>query len=102
MSDLNLDAVVAPSEDVVAREIDGEIVLVPLVSGIGDADDELYTLNETGHVIWRQLDRQRTLREVAAVLAEEFDASLSDIENDVLGFASELVHRGILVTAEQR
>ena len=45
---LTLDMICAPSEDVVAREIEGEIVIVPLASGIGDMEDELFTLNETG------------------------------------------------------
>ena len=36
-----LATVCIPSEDVVAREIEGEIVIVPLVAGIADADDEL-------------------------------------------------------------
>ena len=32
--------VCVPSRDVVAREIEGDLIIVPLVSGIGDADDE--------------------------------------------------------------
>jgi len=48
---LDLDAVYLPSEDIVAREIEGEIVIIPLVSGIGDMEDELYTLNETARAI---------------------------------------------------
>jgi hypothetical protein len=31
-----LDAIYAPSEDVVAREIEGELIIVPLVAGIGE------------------------------------------------------------------
>ena len=46
-----LDAVYTPSEDIVAREIEGEIIIVPLVAGIGDMEDELYTLNDTGKAI---------------------------------------------------
>jgi hypothetical protein len=91
-----LTTICAPSDDVVAREIEGEIVIVPLVAGIGDAEDELYTLNPTGQAIWQKLDGQRTLKDVAASLAGEFNAPLTDIENDVLGFAGELTQRGIL------
>jgi hypothetical protein len=94
---LGLNAVCAPSEDVVTREIEGEILIVPLVAGIGDAEDELYTLNETGQAIWQKLDGHRTLKDVAELLAGEFDAPLLELENDVLGFASELTRRGILV-----
>ena len=49
------DAVYAVSDDVVAREIEGEIIIVPLVAGIGDLEDELFTLNETGKAIWDRL-----------------------------------------------
>ena len=95
--EVTLDAICTPSGDVVAREIEGDVVIVPLVAGIGDADDELYTLNETGQAIWQKLDGQRTLKDVAETLAGEFDMSLSEIADDVLGFAGELTRRGILV-----
>ena len=91
-----LETICTPSEDVVAREIEGEVVIVPLVAGIGDADDELYTLNETGQAIWKKLDGQRTLKDVAATLVSEYNTPLADLENDVLGFANELTRRGIL------
>ncbi len=94
---VNLDGVYAVSDDVVAREIEGEIVIVPLVAGVGDADDELYTLNETGAALWRKLDGVRSLRSVAAELADEFAASLDVIERDVVGLLDEVVRRGIVV-----
>jgi hypothetical protein len=94
--ELTLSAVCVPSVDVVAREIEGDVIIVPLVAGIGDADDELYTLNETGHAIWRYLDGERTLDAIVQLLCDEFDAPTSTVEKDVLGFASEMVRRGIL------
>lgn len=98
---LTLNTICAPSDDIVAREIEGEIVIVPVVAGIGDAEDELYTLNETGHAIWRKLDGTRTLDAVVDALAQEFEAPRADIEGDVLGFASEMTRRGILVVSNQ-
>ena len=95
-AEVTLDTICAPSEDVVAREIEGEIIIVPLIAGIGDTDDELYTLNETGQAIWQKLDGQRTLGEVAAALTQEFEVSQIDLEADILGFAGELARRGIL------
>ncbi len=92
-------SVCRPSGDVVAREIEGDIVIVPLVAGIGDADDELYTLNETGHAVWRALDGRRTLAEVVDELEQAFDAPRATLEADVVGFAAEMVRRGILTIA---
>jgi hypothetical protein len=96
-SHLDLNSVCTPSQGVVAREIEGEIVIVPVAAGIGEADDELYTLNETGQAIWEKLDGRRTLKDVATALAGEFTSPLSELETDVLGFAGALTQRGILV-----
>jgi hypothetical protein len=95
-TDVTLNSICAPSDDVVARAIEGEIIIVPLVAGIGDADDELYTLNDTGLAIWELLDGRRTLGEVAAALNDRFDAGPAHIQADVLGFAAELAQRRIL------
>ena len=85
-----------PSEDIVAREIEGELIIIPLASGIGDMEDELYTLNETGKAIWSRLDGKTTLGQIAAGMAEEFDAPPADIERDVIGLLDELVRRRIV------
>jgi hypothetical protein len=95
---LDPGAVCAPSEDVVTREIEGEVLIIPVVAGIGDKDDELYTLSETGQAIWQKLDGKRTLREVAGLLAADFEGPAGEIEKHVVGFASELARRGLIVT----
>lgn len=97
MSDtLALGTVLVPSDGVVARVIEGDVIIVPLVAGIGDTGDELYTLNDTGRAVWDRLDGRRTLADVVSALAAEFDASREEIEADAVGFATELVRRGIL------
>lgn len=94
---ISRDTVYAVSDDVVAREIEGEIIIVPLVAGIGDLEDELFTLNETGKAIWDKIDGRRSLNEVIAELSAEYQAQPGDIETDVLGLVGELVHRRMLV-----
>jgi hypothetical protein len=91
-----LDAVYAPSEDIVARSIEGELIIVPLVAGIGDLEDELYTLNETGKAVWDRLDGKKKLKEVLAELSAEFDAPAGEIEKDLMGLVEELVRRRIV------
>lgn len=90
-------AVYGPSEDVVAREIEGEIILVPLVSGMGDMEDELYSLNETGRAIWRRLDGLKPLAEVVADLAAEYEADPAILKRDVAGLIAELLKRKMVV-----
>ena len=94
---IDLSCVYMPSEDVVARVIESEIIIVPLVSGIGDMEDEIYTLNETGRSIWEKLDGKKKLKDVVSELASEFDSPLQKIEKDVIGFVQELTKRKMLV-----
>ena len=94
---VELSARPRPSADVVARVIDGQIIIVPLTSGIGDMEDELYTLNDTGKDIWDRLDGTRTLEQVVKELSSEFDASEDVLRTDVLGLVEELLKRKILV-----
>ncbi len=94
---ISVEDVYRPSDDVVAREIEGEIIIVPLVAGIGDMEDELFTLNDTGKAIWDKLDGRRSLADVVAELTPEFAAEDGAIERDVLGLVAELVERRMLV-----
>ncbi len=93
---IDLDAAYGPSEDVVVREVESELIIVPLVAGVGDLEDELYTLNETGRAVWRRLDGLRTVRAIVDELAEEFEAPAGAIEADVLGLLAELERRRIV------
>jgi len=97
---VSLDGLYMPSEDVVARSIEGELIIVPLVAGIGDLEDELYTLNETGKAIWDRLDGTKKLKDVLAELSAEFEAPVGEIEKDLTGLVEELLRRKILVAVK--
>ncbi len=91
-----LSGIYVPSEDVVAREIEGEIIIVPLSAGIGDAEDDLFSLNETGRALWKMLDGKKTLAQIVKALGKQFDAPLARIEKDIAGLAGELLKRRII------
>jgi hypothetical protein len=94
---IDLGRAYRPSDDVVVREIEGEIVIVPLVSGIGDLEDELLTLNETGRAIWSRLDGTRPLAAIVAELQAEYEDAPGALPEDVAGFLQELLDRGMIV-----
>ena len=94
---IELDVSYVPSEDIVAREIEGELIIVPLVSGIGNLDDELFTLNETGRAIWDRLDGQKSLRDIVKELSIDYEDFGGEIEKDVIGLVRELLKRRIVV-----
>lgn len=96
MLEANLDGVYVPSEDVVAREIEGQLIIVPLTAGIGDLEDELYTLSETGKAIWNHLDGNASLRAIALTLGERYEAGPGEIEQDALDLLTALLQRRIV------
>jgi hypothetical protein len=96
-SNIKLQAVYVPSENVVAREIEGELIIVPITSGVGDLDDELFTLNETGREIWNRLDGHTDLAGIIKSLASGYDAPEKEITSDVLGLIEELASRNIVI-----
>jgi hypothetical protein len=96
----DLGANYIPSGDIVVREIEGELIIVPLVSGIGDMEDELFTLNETGRAVWERLEHRRPLRDVVGELSSEYEASPGEIERDVIGLVEELLKRKIIVAVQ--
>jgi len=94
---INLDDVYAPSDNVVAREIQGVAILVPLVAGVADMEEELFTFNETGKAIWGKLDGRRAVKGIVEELLAEYDASEGELEADVMGLVQELVTRKIVI-----
>lgn len=97
---VDVDSAYIPSDDVVARDIEGEMIIVPLASGIGEEGDEIYTLNETGRSIWLLLDG-RKLKEVIQTLTVEYEDPSCKIEEDVLGLVGELFKRKMVVKIQR-
>jgi hypothetical protein len=97
-----LNSKYAPSEDVVARDIHGELIIIPITSGIGDVDDGIFSLNKFGRAIWEKLDGKTSLKEVAHALALQFEGDAAKIENDVLGLVEELLKRNMVVACSKK
>jgi hypothetical protein len=78
------------SNDVVAREVGGESILLDLANG------NYFGLNPVGSRIWHLLDeRGCTLAGACDVLAGEYDVERSQLEADVLALAQQLVDQDL-------
>jgi len=86
-----------PSDNIVVREIEGECIIVPLIKGIGDLEEDIFSLNTEGREIWKRLDGKTSLSEVIRDLESAYHDENGVIEKDVLGFVNELLARKILV-----
>jgi hypothetical protein len=99
MIDVNLEAKYTPSKDVVARLIEEELIIVPIVAGIGDMDDELFSVNESGKIIWDKLDGKSSLLQIIQSIADQYSVPRDEVEKDVRGFVGELLRRKMIINA---
>jgi len=84
-----LDKVFRRNENFVHRRIEGETILVPIRSNVGDLD-HIYSLNEVGAFIWNAFDGSKDLAALKALLASEYQVSDAEAEADLLFFVQEL------------
>lgn len=96
-SSVSIEMVLKISGDVVAREIQGEFIIIPITSGIGDLEEEIFSLNDSAKEIWNRLDGKSTLKEIAKDVSKSYDGTAVEIEKDVLGLTKELLKRRMLV-----
>lgn len=97
MDSITNDSILCRSDDIVSREIEGELIIVPIASGIGDMEEELYSLNETGRAFWDLIDGRRSVGDIAVDLEKNYDIPVNTILTDLVGLAGELVKRRILI-----
>lgn len=88
-------------ENVVTRQIAGEFLLIPIIAGVGDLEDAIFTLNETGKIIWEKLNGEKTLREIVKELSFEYNASPKKITKEVVGFLKELLKKKMIEEVHQ-
>ncbi len=89
------DQFLVRSQSVVAREVAGETLIVPVRANIGDLAS-IYSFNATGSLIWRLLSSPRTVAELAHAVAREYAVDSLRAERDVAQFVSEMKSVGLV------
>ena len=69
--------------NIVFRDIEGEMILVPIRRSTANLES-IFTLNETAGRVWELMDGHRTLAEIRDVLVEEYDVTPEDAQEDLL------------------
>lgn len=90
MSALNLDSNIVRNPDLVATEMDGELVMMSIDQG------EYYGLNRVAARIWELLDAATTVEQLCQRLTQEFEISPDQCQTEVLAFADELLAQGLI------
>ncbi len=66
---------------------------------LGPGPGTLFTLNDAGQLVWRRLQRRRTVSEIARAMAREFGVPPARAARDVRAFLAALEARGFVVRA---
>jgi len=96
-SSVRLDDVFSPSQDIVCRNIEGELILVPIVAGMGDLEDVLFSLNDTGKAVWNMLDGRTSVENIVRQLTDRYSGAPSNILQDVLDLIESLLERRLVI-----
>jgi Coenzyme PQQ synthesis protein D (PqqD) len=91
-----LETCFVKEKDLVTRDIAGESIIVPIKGHVGDLDG-LFTLNEVGAMIWQLIDGQKTGRQLAEAVKDEYDV---EAEDDVVDFLQSLEDAGLIRHSE--
>ena len=76
--------------DVVSRRIEGELIIVPIRSGVGDLNS-LYTLNPVGSVLWEFMTESHTVPEMVERVCDEFEVTTAQAQGDIETFLDSLL-----------
>lgn len=82
------------TRSVAARVVGGETLLVPIRARVGDLAS-IYSFNGTGSSIWKLLETPKTVAELVAAVAQEYDAEQERVEKDVREFLGEMLSVGL-------
>ena len=90
---MELESAPLRSGRALAQELNGELVLVQVDTGM------YYALNEVGSRVWALCDGSLTIAQVVARLCEEFDAPPATVEADVVELVDHLATEKLLIAA---
>jgi hypothetical protein len=90
------DRVYCKDPAIVARQIAGEMILVPIRQNVGDLES-IYLLNDTALFAWQLLDGAYSLADIRNRVTLEFEVDELQAGQDLLELVADLERVGALV-----
>ncbi len=87
---ISLDTILSKNPNVVSRVIENEAVLLIPERG------QVKVLNEVGSRILELVDGNRSIREISAIIYQEFEVDQVIAEQDTLEFITGILEKGIM------
>lgn len=96
---MDMDVILKPKGNFVFRDIAGESILVPIVGGVGEMNS-IFTLNETGAVIWQGIQAGLKVKDIVGKIRAEFEIETPTAEREVMEFLDLLMKQELIQVAE--
>ena len=97
-SGMSLTSCFVKGPDLVARQIAGETIIVPVRANVAELDC-LFTLNEVGSLTWDLLDGRTTVGQIAEAICQAFDVAPEAAAADLMAFLDDLREAGVIQPA---
>jgi coenzyme PQQ synthesis protein D (PqqD) len=81
-------------EEIAAKVVDGEAIMINLSTGI------YYSMDETGALVWELLAAGHSLEEVSAALARRYDVPGEQAQADVARLGAELLEENLVTLSD--
>lgn len=85
----------ANEQQVAAKVMDGEAILINLSNGL------YYSMGGAGGLIWKLIEKRRSLNEIANLLTDQFNVSRDQVIADIQQLASELLAEDLVLVSEE-
>ena len=94
---MDLERVFRRNDSVVARDLAGEKVIIPVRGKVGDLGS-IYTLNAVGGDVWNLLDGRRNVKALVEALGEEYEVEFETLSADVQLLLADMLQEGLVVS----
>ena len=87
---ITLQTVLVASPDLMASEVDGELVMMHVEKG------SYYGLDPVAARIWQALQEPKSVDEVCALMMQRYDVDEATCRSEVTAFATQLLDEGLI------
>lgn len=87
---IDLSTTVMQAKEQISCELDKEVAILNMQSTL------YFGLNEVGAVIWQELARERTVKEICMIVVEQFEIDDVQCLSDIIEFLDKLVEMGLV------
>ena len=88
--ELSLTSRVRIPDGVLSRDLQGELVILDLKTGV------YFGLDPVGTRIWHLLQEHQSLQKVLDSLVDEYEVTKAVCANDLLGFVAKMLEKGLV------